>query len=78
MDSFDAKFGSIPLSMTPNRKLFMTCGVQFAVCITILLMIQPPFVTHTPGDFETAQISMTNIIILSLLCVVFTAFVSMR
>ena len=78
MDSFDAKWGNIPTSMSPNSKFTTICCIQFVVCICILLALQPPFVHGPDDEYSAPRTSFMNVVIVSIICVVMTASISLK
>ena len=78
MDSFDAKWGTIPVTMSPNSKLGTICCIQFIVCVCILLALQPPFVHGPDDEYSAPRTSFVNVVIVSIVCVIMTTFISLK
>jgi len=72
-DTFDIKFGAMPATIQPEKRMIIVYAIQFVVCVLILTALRPPFVLSVDDELSSSSLSLFNTCLVSIITVGITA-----
>ena len=75
MSSFDSKWGTLPDEISQKNSSYIISLSQFIICFSILMTLQPPFITVSKNDdYSQPNTSIVLVVLVCLACVT-TSFI---